>query len=39
VKRIEDLEFDRILGKTSPIVEELKEAASIRPINEDDLNQ
>ena len=39
VKRIEDLEFDRILGKAPPVVEETKESTSIRPINEDDLNQ
>ena len=38
VKRIEDLEFDRILGKAPPVVEETKDSTSIRPINEDDLN-
>jgi len=38
VFHIEDLEFDRILGKALPIIEENKDNLSLRPINEEDIN-
>jgi len=35
VKHLEDLEFDKIIGKSSPLVDE----GATRQINEEDLNQ
>jgi len=35
VKHLEDLEFDKIIGKSSPLVDE----GTTRQINEEDLNQ
>ena len=39
VKHLEDLEFDKLIGKVSPIVEDNKDRSELRPITEQDLNQ